>query len=226
MSPDERSVCIETAKWCPVHLTPHSLADCNMTNDSRYICGVDSCTKHHHKSLHGGTTPFLAQINATAASQCVHSTSSSDPDSVLFALQTIPSSEGGINTLFDDAANCCLITKDAAKSLNLLGEPMTMNITTTIGSKSITSYTYKVPLIDASNVQHIITAFEVDSISEDVLEVDLSEAKHHFSADVQSQWCSIQDRPTGNLDLLIGANFLGLHPVDYELRGNLRIKKI
>ena len=89
MSVNDRSACIEAAKWCPIHLTHHSLSECNMTNDSRYVCGVDGCKKHHHKSLHGGNTPFLAKINATSVSQQVHSTSSADPDSVRFGIQSI-----------------------------------------------------------------------------------------------------------------------------------------
>ena len=104
MRGNDGSACIEDAKWCPIHLTHHSLSECNMTNDSRYVCGVDNCKKHHHKSLHGGSTPFLAKINATAVSQQVHSTSSADPDSVLFGSQSIQSWQGNLNILFDDAA--------------------------------------------------------------------------------------------------------------------------
>ena len=128
MSAYDLSACIEKAKWCPVHLTRHSLSECNMTNDSRYVCGIDNCSKHHHKSLHGGATPFLSQINSTATFQQVHSTSSTDPDSVFFPLQSISTSYGVINTLLDDAANCCLITEEAAKSLNLIGDPINMDI--------------------------------------------------------------------------------------------------
>ena len=42
-----------------------------------------------------------------------------------------------------------------------------------------------------------------------------------ISPEIQGKWPSIQARPTGRLDLLIGANVLGLHPVDLELRDNL-----
>ena len=38
-------------------------------------------------------------------------------------------------------------------------------------------------------------------------------------------WDSIQDRSSGQIDLLIGANGLGLHPSDYESQGNMRIKQ-
>ena len=96
-----------------------------------------------------------------------------------------------------------------------------MGIRTPIGSKTVTSHTYKVPLTDNSNVQHVITAFEVENISEDMMEVDVSGVKHIFSSTVQGMWESVQDRPSGQLDLLIGCNMLGLHPSDYEYRGNM-----
>ena len=228
MNVNERSACVEKAKWCPVHLTgTHSLSNCNMTSDSKFICGIDNCKKHHHKTLHGGTTTFLASVNSTAISQqhTQYSLSRTDPDSVLFAIQSVPSTDGEMITLFDDAANCNLIRSDAAKALNLVGEPMQMNITTAVGTRSVLSQAYKVPLIDNTNVQHIITAYEVENISENILEVDVAGVKHLFSSSVQDQWDSVQGRPTGPLDLLVGANVLGLHPYDHESCENMRIKK-
>ena len=96
-----------------------------------------------------------------------------------------------------------------------------MNISTEIGSNSIPSRTYQAPLIDESNAQHIISAFEVDSISDSISSVDLLNVTHIIFPEIQGEWPSIQARPTGRLDLLIGANVLGLHPVDLELRDNL-----
>ena len=90
----------------------------------------------------------------------------------MFGIQSIQSCHGKLNTLFDDAANCCLITKAAANSLKFIGEPIKMDISTAIGSKSIPSNTYQVPLIDALNVQHIITAFEVENISENIIQYE------------------------------------------------------
>ena len=71
----------------------------------------------------------------------------------------------------------------------------------------------------------IISAFEVDSISDSIASVELSNVTHMFSPEIQGKWSLIQARPAGQLDLLIGANVLGLHPVDLALRDNLRIKK-
>ena len=170
MTVNELSSCIGKVKWCPVHLTPsHTPANWNMTNDPKYVCGVKNCKKHHHKSLHGATITFIAKVNSIDAINQHFHPKSTDPDSVIFAIQSIPSSAGNLNTLFGDSANCVLITKDAAKSLNLVGEPMQMKIRTAIGTKTVTSHTYKVPLMDKSNVQHVISAFEVESISENIL---------------------------------------------------------
>ena len=64
MSVNERSACIEKAKWCPVHLIPsHTLVNYNMENDPKYVCGIDDCKKPHHKSLHGSTTALVAKVN-------------------------------------------------------------------------------------------------------------------------------------------------------------------
>lgn len=80
-------------------------------------------------------------------------------------------------------------------------------------------------MIDNSNVQDIITSFEVKDISESIHDVDISGVKSDFSPDVQREWESIQTtRPTGQIDLLIGVNVFGLHHVDFELHRILRIK--
>ena len=51
MTPNERSSCVESAKFCPIHLLgSHSMAGCNNQNDPKFICGIDNCQKHHHKT--------------------------------------------------------------------------------------------------------------------------------------------------------------------------------
>ena len=220
MSVKDRSDCIERAKFCPVHMVgSHAYADCNMANDSKYICGIDGCTKHHHGSLHGATTPFIASVLATQGSN----NSVEDTSDVLLSMQTISTAEGTINCLFDNCATCSLITEPAAKRLNLLGEPIKLSISTVTGSKVIDSVAYQVPLMDNSNVTHNIKVWQVDSISEGAQEVDISGVKHLFSPHVQQQWKSIASRPTGSIDILLGADCMGLHPVDLERIENMRV---
>ena len=144
-------------------------------------------------------------------------------DDILLSVQSIPASEGSLNCLFDNAATCSLITETAAKSLNLVGEKINLDITTVNGTKTINSAVYHVPVIDKKNNKHIIKALQVDCISEGLVNVDLSSVKHLFSDSVQEEWAYVSSRPTGSVDLLVGLDYLCLHPVDLEKHENLRV---
>ena len=220
MTPNERGEWIEKAYYCPIHLVgSHVLQDCNSANDAKSICGIDGCSKHHHKSLHGGTSTFIANVLATESS----SFSISEADNVLLSMQTVQSQEGPLNCLFDNAATCSLITECAARRLNLRGEPLKLTITTVTGSTIIDSMLHYVPLLDGNNATRTIKALQVDNISDNVPKVDVSHVQHLFSSQVQKKWDSITDRPAGAIDLLVGADHLGLHPIDFERVANLRI---
>ena len=220
MSLKDRSDCIEHSKWCPVHMVgSHAYADCNMKNDAKYVCGINSCTKHHHNSLHGASTPFVQSVHSTQ----VADDSVADPQSVLLSMQTISTSEGTIDCLFDNCATCCLITEPAAKRLNLTGEPIRLELKTVNDVKIIESVLYNIPLLDNNNEKHSVKVWQVDSISDGSQNVDVSAVKHLFSSEVQEQWDSIESRPSGPIDILLGANCLGLHPVDLEIKDNMRV---
>ena len=73
---NDRSLCVENANWCPIHLLhTHSLQECNTKNEACFKCGIGNCKKHHHKTLHVATIPLLANINSAAANQHLHSKS-------------------------------------------------------------------------------------------------------------------------------------------------------
>ena len=65
--------------------------------------------------------------------------------------------------------------------------------------------------------------WQVERISEGAQEVYISGVKHLFSPHVQQQWNSIASRPTGSIDILLGADCMGLHPVDLERIENMRV---
>ena len=118
MSANQRGECLEKSNWCPVYFVgTHKLSDCNVKSDSKNVCGVDGCMKHHHKSLHGGSSPFIASVMSTSSSNNPVSR-----ENVLLLVQTIQSKEDVVNCLFDNAATCSLISEAAAKRLNLVGE--------------------------------------------------------------------------------------------------------
>ena len=94
MTPNQRSDCIDNAQFCPIHLSgTHNFENCLQKVDSKHVCGMNGCTKHHHRSLHGSRTPFVASINTlnSEASDLMHSNA---PD--LLSLQTLPTRSGNI----------------------------------------------------------------------------------------------------------------------------------
>ena len=220
MGVNDRSSCVETAGWCPVHLLgTHSLSECNNLNDVKSICGIDGCQKHHHKSLHGGTSAFIANVHATDLAE-----ETGGSDKVLLSLQSVSTKSGPANCLFDNCSSCCLITKEAAERFNLSGEKSSFILHTVNGDKIIESYAYMLILIDNKKEEHCITVYEVENISDNIVHVSLSGVKHLFNKAVQDLWELIDNRPSGEVDILIGENVCGLHPTDWLVNGNLKIK--
>ena len=69
-------------------------------------------------------------------------------------------------------------------------------------------------MIDNKEEEHCITVYEVENISDSIAHVSLSGVKHLFNDTVQDLWELIDDRPSGEVDILIGENICGLHPID------------
>ena len=221
MKVNERSDCVENSKWCPVHLLgSHEISSCTMKNDTRFVCGINGCKMHHHRTLHGSTTSFVARVNSTSFDQ---RTMYDNEENVLLLIQSVQSSTGDINCFFDNGSSCCLITNAAARRLNLVGKPMCITITTVNGKEDLDSSAYYLSLIDTEGEHHIITVFGVENISNHLTKVDLSEVQMEFSDKIQSIWNQLEGRPSGEIDVLIGQNACGLHPTDLELRGNLKV---
>ena len=179
MSANDRSDCIENAKWCPIHMVPgHDLSACSSKNDPRYVCDVVGCSKHHHKSLHESNTAFVVSI---------HSTSLLSSSFVLLLVQSIPTPTGSLVTFFDNGATCCLITYNAASRLQLTGESVTLDVHTVTETSTINSTAFSVKLLDANNGEHIITAYALHNISSDIRKVEVSQARSEFSPHVQNR---------------------------------------
>ena len=65
-------------------------------------------------------------------------------------------------------------------------------------------------------------AFGVNKIASEPIEsIDLSNVKELFSSPIQRSWNEVESRPSGEVELLIGQNYAGLHPTVHETNGNL-----
>ena len=49
--------------------------------------------------------------------------------------------------------------------------------------------------------------------------------QQEFSPVVQIEWAKLSSRPTGDVDLLIGSESIGLHPVALKIRGDMVVKR-
>ena len=166
MTPNQRSDCIENAQFCPIHLSgTHNFENCLQKVDPKHVCGMNGCTKHHHRSLHGSTTPFVASINTlnSEASDLMHSNAP-----VLLSLQTLPTRSGNIVGFFDDGSDCSLILNSAAERLGLKGEAIVMQVTTVTGVVKTNSHVYTITIMDQENNPHNIKVFGFDKLNGDI----------------------------------------------------------
>ena len=226
MSVDQRSDCVKNAKWCPVHLSStHELDACKQKSDARYLCGVNGCTKHHHRSLHGSTTPFVASINSVQSVTPQSKTMSSLNSTTILSMQSISTKSGDANCFFDDGSDVCLILNAAAQRLGLEGEDVVMQLTTCTDVVHRFSQMYNIILMDNEGEEHTIQAFGIDRITRKIQNVDVDGVKEIFSIDIQEVWDSVRTRPSGEVDLLVGNNHLGLHPTELEAVGNIKVLK-
>ena len=223
MSANQRSDCVQKAQWCPIHLSAtHSYENCSQKSDPRMVCGLNGCTKHHHRTLHESTTSFMATINSLQKCNDQQSrTSQSTP--VLLSMQALPTVSGSINGFFDDGSDCSLILNSAANRLGLLGEDVQMEITTVTGVVKTESKIFSLSVVDQANQRHEIKAFGLDRLNGDIQQVNVNGVKELFSSRVQNMWDKVASRPSGEVELLIGSDYLGLHPTEIERVDNLKV---
>jgi hypothetical protein len=100
-----------------------------------------------------------------------------------------------------------------------------VSLITVNGNNEIQSKVYHINLLDNENKVHRIKVFGVDWISSGIEEVDVDRLKGLFSNEVQGVWDQVRRRPTGVVELLIGSNYLGLHPTEMEVSGNVKVMK-
>ena len=113
-----------------------------------------------------------------------------------------------------------MLTEAVAKTVNLVGEKITMKICTVNGTKTIDSTLYNVPIIDNTNKKHIVVAHQVDTFSEGLVKIDLSGVKNQ---NVKDKWESLTSINTGSVALLFRLDYLRLHAIELERQKTLII---
>ena len=154
-----------------------------------------------------------------------------DGDKVLLILQEIWMVYGLeacrvlVNSFFDPGSTCSLILTSVAEKYGLQGQEVKVTITTVNGEKDRITKLYIVELVNMDGSRRIIRALGMDKISDRIPNITLEGVKHHFSQEVQERWETVTRRPCGEVELLIGSEAAGLHPVKYESKDDLVVMK-
>ena len=126
-----------------------------------------------------------------------------------------------ITIFWDEGSTCSLIQTEKAEQLLCPSEPIRVSIETVNGEIVRDTKLYCVELLNHKGERVLIRAFGVENISEVRSIVDVTNVKEKFSVEVQSQWGKISKRPRGTVHLLLGSEYAGYHPMQYEAQGNL-----
>ena len=150
-----------------------------------------------------------------------------DGSKVLLLMQSVTVKHGPagelaqITVFWDDGSTCSLVLTETADVSGCPGEPVTVTIYTINGILTRDTKLYCVELMNNSGERVIIKAFGVESISEVHSIVEVAGVKQKFSQEVQTQWGKVSKRPKGLVHLLVGQEYAGYHPVQYEAKENL-----
>ncbi|KAJ8033541.1 hypothetical protein HOLleu_23814 [Holothuria leucospilota] len=224
-APEERMKVIRENKACFCCLgIGHIVARCNRKKQ----CGVQGCTRLHHNSLHRqGTsgTGDTSQIGNSSGEQgttasvfSVQNGMQTSADPCLLQLMEVKSRHGSLVTLWDSCATASLITFAAAGKIKAKGSPVRIQMTKVGGTtETVDSLKYRVPLIDKEGNTVNIEAYGIECLTAKVANKDLTHLAKLFRG-VSAEEVS---RPSGEVDLLVGFEYAGYHPVKAQACGHL-----
>ena len=208
----QRCQLVKDMEACPLCLTiSHQGEECPK-KESFEPCGVDGCTKYHSRMLHGCTVTGL-QFHLQLGDHLVQHT--------LLLFQTVSYDCEKVVIFWDNGSQVSLVTRSYARKHKLRGVHVTYDLVTINDIQHQETILYEVPIKDRNGDTHIIKAYEIERICDDTDSINLSEIVKLFSRlrrrDVE--------RPTCQVDLLIGMNYTQLHPDKIATRAGLALFK-
>ena len=214
LEPKGRLDLLSKHKACYTCLRPHHFSkNCW----KKVKCGVDECEQIHHSSLHDalkqGVVLRATKTDTEVDGSCLLQ---------LMKIQTALHTPRNLTVLWDSGASLCLITFRKANELKLKGKPTQLSIVKVGGNPEvISSFSYNVPVVDDKGKVTIIKAYGINEITSKIEHINVSMVAHLFKETTVEEI----ERPCGNVDLLIGFNYAGLHPVREQVAGNLLLLK-
>ena len=232
MSPKDRAIqlekcsgCSRCTSWC------HKKADCRTIKGK---CGMDKngtkCQSDHSRLVCGSGVAYCGNLKISSPTLSESSEEESafpdlDAETLLCYQEIIVTgAKEKQNSCMDNGSNRCLVRNDFAKEQNLATQKIRMRLKTPGSAERIEDtqlYTFQVE--DNNGVKTKVWAFGVDEIMPDPTRVDLRSVRHLFPHLPASAFDS---PPTSQVKILIGNNFLALHPSGGQGKdsvGNLRV---
>ena len=175
------------------------------------IEGQGLCNRNHHPLLHSDKMEVS-----------LHSAVSGKSFTTLLNISTLNSRNQSVTVLWDSGSDISLITHSMAKKLGLKGKNINLSMIK-VGNaiEHQSSKEYCVPLTDNTGKVWNVDAVGIGEVSARIKKVDLSKMPELFVGISNSE----VDRPHGEIDMLIGANYSELLPRVVQTNKGLQLLK-
>ena len=212
MSVDERGKLVKDLNACTLCLSTSHLgvSECPLKAGWQ-PCDVSGCGKYHSRLLHGCTIQGLL----------FHIERDETVSNTLLLIQKVSSTKGELVAFFDNGGNISKVTKSFVRKHRLRGIKITYDLTTVTGTTQQDTYIYEIPIRDREGVIHIIKAYCIDNICEETESGDMNEIVKLFDGVSAEEVARVRKK----VDLLIGSDYLGLHPKPVQESKNLILYK-
>ena len=179
---------------------------CDLLNHHTLLCRKDKEEETEadvpHSKSNSGSTVTVTDSNQNATKKSLG----------LYAISTVPvkSSRRSASIFFDNGSDSSYIVNHAAKRLGARKlQKFVLEVTTTGGQETVyESQQYEVDLITKSGKIHTVKLYGIDKITGNVAKLDLNVLCQLFP----DYDCSILQRHSQSVDILLGSDVFGLHP--------------
>ena len=206
--------CIFCTSWS------HQKEDCGMPlgkiKCEEKLADGQSCTKKHNRLLHGCEIPYCTFAKTEVINAESPATSSFDKNEVdihegtLMLLQDLNVRGQKARVQFDTGSSRVLVTYEFAKRAGL--KPIPVEYRMQVVNKkweTIKGSMYIFDLTKSNGEKMKIWGYGIDDITDAIPAIDLTEIRSTFPHVPEEAFVSLKEK---KLDILIGLNFLSLHP--------------
>lgn len=209
LSADDKGKLVLKEKLCLLCFNrEHEAKDCPMKKAGWKECDVDGCQKWHNRWLHGAQVPGLTLTVSTTVKGA-----GADELETLLLIQEVPVEDQSCLVFWDHGSTTSLVTFAFAEKCGLEGVKCLLELTG-VGEKVsvIKSKLYIIPLrTKGGDIKHI-KAFGMESITSDMVKVKVKDAAKEFGIPPEDV-----ERPTGQVDLLVGLDSVDILPIQCKV---------